>query len=277
MTSSLKLSFSVLIASVATLLSLSGCSAQPPKGATIQIQGPANDTVQWTALQSFNPPSCSCLPGSFTGACADGGVTSLPSPPISQVVDDSVVQAFSNAGPTPCMAAPTSIPECPNPTSPFTVACNPTNTAAAQGNVRITGTELKICDNSRDGGGITGGACGSTYPFGRTFCDSGGVSLTFDGQTVKATYGCSSTASKLGFQLAQAIVQNATLGSLFVSAANGPVAYVNAINTGTQYDYPWTSSATCSTTGPVYQFYGYCSFSVGLSPAASLASPSQPQ
>ena len=188
-------------------------------------------------------------------------------------MDDSAIQTISTTGPTPCMGVPVNIPECPNPTSPFTVPCNPTNTAAAQGQIKVSGRDLKVCVSKE---GTTGGACPSGFP-GSTVCDTGTVSVTFDGQTASAAYGCNSTPFTLGFQLAQSIVQNGTLGNQFVSAANGPLAYVNAINTGTQYDYSWTSSTSCSQTSRVYQFYGQCSFSAGLSPAASLMSPAGPQ
>ena len=92
-----------------------------------------------------------------------------------------------------------------------------------------------------------------------------------NGQTVSTSLTCASTAFSVAFQLAQAIEQNSTLGSQLMSAANGPLIYVNAVNTGTQYNYPWTSSASCSSV--ILGFYGQCSFSAGISPAASLASP----
>lgn len=274
MTTLLKVRYlATLVATALTVLVFAGCSPSPPKGATIVISGPANDTVQWTALQSGNPAQCSCLAGNFTGACANGGVVTLPagtngqaqSPPISPVVDDSAVVAFSNAGPTSCMGPPINIPECPNPTSPFTVPCNALNPSGAAGQVTVSGSEEIICFSHQ---GISQGACPSGFP-GTTICDTGTVSVTINGQTVSTQLSCTSTRSSVAFQLAQAIDQNATLGSQFISAPNGPISSVHALNSGTQYNYPWTSSASCSNRAA--QWYGQCSFSAGLSPATSLA------
>ncbi len=248
---------------------LVGCSPQPPKGATMVIQGPSNDTVSWTAIQNPLSPSCSCP----SNICQSGGTVPLPvgtngqaqSPAISPVVDDSTVETLGSS-PTPCMGGGF-IPQCPNPTTPEPVTCNAMNLSAAGGQVTVTGHEEVICFSHQ---GISEGACPSGFP-GTTICDTGTVSVTMNGQTVSTQLSCTSTAFSVAFQLAQAIKQNSALGSQLMSAANGPLIYVNAVNTGTQYNYPWTSSASCSNRAA--QYYGQCSFSAGLSPAASLASP----
>ena len=260
-----------------------GClGPQTPSGASIVIQGPANDTVQWSATQVPNPQACSCTAGNFTGACIDGGIQPLGSgplqsdglvngPEINKVVDDSVIQTFSNAGPTPCMSGPQSIPACPpNPGGqPIIVSCTPTNTAAAQGRATITGAEdstsYQKCTRW-----LAGGDCANWETI--DVDNSGVVSLTLNGQTVSVTYGSGSTPFSLGVALAIAMNQNSTLASQLMSAPNGPVVYVNAINTGTQYDYPWTTSCTYNS-----KYFSDCSFSIVLSPSASLASPSGPQ
>ncbi len=272
MMKTLKWDYRALFTALAlTFVLLGGCSAQPPKGATMVIQGPANDTVSWTAIQNPLSPSCSCP----SNICQGGGTVTLPvgtngqaqSPLISPVVDDSVVETVGS-NPTPCMGAGF-IPECPNPTTPEPVTCNALNLSAAGGQVTVSGSEEKYCHgNTRSS--LTAGACptGST---GTTACDTGTVSLTMNGQTVSTSLTCASTGFSVAFQLAQAIGKNATLASDLISAANGPLIYVNAVNTGTQYNYPWTSSNSCSSV--ILSLYGQCSFSAGLSPAASLASP----
>lgn len=256
----------VFVAFALTFLSLSGCAHQSPSGATMVIQGPANDTVSWTAIQNPLSPSCSCP----SNLCKSGGTVTLPvgangqaqSPPISPVVDDSVVEILGSS-PTPCMGGGF-IPECPNPTTPEPVTCNAMNLSAAGGNVTVAGRERSVCRDRF--GHLTSPPCND--PDSTEIFNAGTVSVTFDGQTVSAPYNQGSTAFNVAFQLSQAIEQNSTLGSQLMSAANGPLIYVNAINSGTQYDYPWTSSCTYLT-----RYFSQCSFSAGLSPAASLASP----
>lgn len=273
----LKRDYSGLFAAFALIVfALGGCSsAQPPQGAQIIIQGPANDTVQWTATQIAPAPGCSCPPGT----CLTGGFTPIPSGPfqanglvdspnIGQVVDDSVVQGLSTAGPAPCMISispPTSIPQCPSPVSPFLVVCTPTNGAAAKGQATVTGAEDSM-DYQKCTKWFAGGDCQNWETI--TVYNHGVVSLTLNGQTVSLSYDEGSTAFSLGFALARAIQQNSTLASQLISAPNGPLVYVNAINTGTQYDYPWTTSCTYDRT-----HFGACSFRISLSPSASLVSP----
>lgn len=253
--------------------------AQTPPGATIIIHGPANDQVDFTAMQVPSVPSCTCLakekPG---GSCTTFGSPTLPSgpldpdgfvdtPPIPKVADDSQLTGFSNAGPTPCMIPSTSILACP--TAAITVTCSATNTAAAQGHATVAGAEdtttYQKCTRW-----LAGGDCANWETI--DVDNSGVVSLTLNGQTVSVTYGSGSTPFSLGVALAIAMNQNSTLASQLMSAPNGPVVYVNAINTGTQYDYPWTTSCTYNS-----KYFSACSFSIALSPSASLTSPSAPQ
>jgi len=246
---------------------LSGCfGPQTPPGDTITIEAPPNDTVTWQA----EPTNTACCPAP---QCASGGLANVPSSPIgpnglvtvgtfTHQEDDTAYTITSTLNsPTPCLGISNTVACATN----FTLSCTAQPSNAATGQVTVSGSEEVICFSHQ---GISEGACPSGFP-GTTICDTGTVSVTINGQMVSTQLTCSSTAVSVAFQLAQAIDQNATLGSQFISAPNGPLTYVHALNSGTQYNYPWTSSASCSNRAA--QYYGQCSFSAGLSPAASLS------
>lgn len=129
------------------------------------------------------------------------------------------------------------------------------------------GSDDAICYHSRTD--IQSGPCtGPPGSGGKTIYNAGTVSVTFEGQTISARYGQTSSALGLSTQMALALYENSVLSSQFVSAANGSVGIVHALNTGTQYDYSWTSSCSYDTL-----YFNSCSFTVGLSPTGSLQSP----
>jgi|SRR5579872_4954368 len=244
-----------------TVLLISGCGSQTPPGDTITIQAPPNDAVTWAAV----PTNTACCP---TPQCASGGLANVASGPVgpdglvtvgtfTHQEDDTAYTITSTLNsPTPCLGV-SNVIAC---ATVFTLACNPQPTNAAAGQMTVSGQGDAVCYHSRTD--IQSGPCSGSD--GKTIYNSGTVSVTFDGQTVNARYGQTSTPVGLASQLAMALDQNSVLGSQFISAANGPVGLVHALNVGTQYDYSWTSSCSYNTI-----YFHWCSFTVGLSPAGS--------
>lgn len=249
-----------LLAAVFFLYLLSG-GCQHPAGEIITVEAPANDTVTYQAA----PGNASC----FTGF--DARVINMPSGPLNS--DGLVTEGpfTGNTDDTPYTIASTlNAPTACFGSSPvvacgavITLKCNPVPSGAAQGTVTVSGEDDVICFHSTTD--IQSGPC--TNNNGKTIYNTGTVPVTFNGQTVSARYGQTSTSVGLATQLALALDANSVLSGEFISAANGPVAIIHALNTGTQYDYSWTSSCT-------YQrvYFHACSFTAGLSPAGSLAS-----
>lgn len=252
--------------SLASLLILpllgTGCQQQPA-GELITIQAPGSDTVAYQAA----PTNAACYFGNNAGLVnmpPGNGLTEVG--PISGNTDDTnYTVASTTDSPTPCYGVSTNTPSCG---AVITLTCNPTPTNAAQGTFTVSGgPDDAVCYYSRTD--IQDGPCpGPPGSGGKTIYNSGTVSVTFDGQTISATYGQTSTALGLATQMAVALYQNSVLSSQFVSAANGSVGIVHALNSGTQYDYAWTSSCSYNTL-----YFHWCSFTVGLSPAGSLQSP----
>lgn len=243
--------------------------AHPPRD-TLTVQAPANDTVSWAAGPTYSACCSSCKKIGVSVA-HDGPPGSMQTvlPATSGWEDDTNWSVVSTTdSPTQCFGLTNVQPGCEQN---LTLTCNSVSPGAAQGNVNVTGREEAICYSHE---GIREGACPSGFP-GATICDGGTVSVTINGQTASAQLSCASTRVSVAFQLAQAIDRNATLGSVLISANNGSIAYVSALNTGTQYDYQWTTNVSCANRAA--EWYGHCSFAATLSPAASLASPPQPQ
>lgn len=254
------------VCSLAVLLILpvigSGCGGQQSAGEIITIQAPGSDTVAYQAVLGNTP----CYQGN------DGGIVNMPPGPgltevgpISGNTDDTPYTIASTTdSPTACYGQ-SNVVQCG---AVITLTCNPVPSNAAQGTFTVSGgQDDAVCYYSRTD--IQSGPCpGPPGSGGKTIYNSGTVSVTFDGQTISARYGQTSTALGLAGQMALALYQNSVLSSQFVSAANGSVGIVHALNSGTQYDYAWTSSCSYNTL-----YFHWCSFTVGLSPAGSLQSP----
>jgi hypothetical protein len=122
----------------------------------------------------------------------------------------------------------------------------------AGGNASVTGQEQVITLTVR----------GRT----ETIYDHGTVSVTLYGQTISAGYSQYSTLDGIADELAMSAASNSTItGQFAVTALEGGLT-IEALNGGTQYDYPWSTSCTHAPE------FSYCSFSVTLHPASSLAS-----
>lgn len=266
-----------LLVSSIVLFFLAGCNflgPQTPQGATIEVQGPPNDTVQFNGVQ--NGPnvlsSCACTNCGTIGTVlipsAAGSNGLAVSAPVAHVADGASYNLASLAGPTPCMGGPQAVVACPPPNSPIVLNCNALPANGAAGQMTISGAEEEYCSSRDPSLNLQPGPCpaGSNSD---TICDVGTVSITVNGHTVSATLDCNSNPRTVAFQLATALDQDSTLGPQFVSASQGPVSYVRALNSGSQYNYPWTSSSSCSSR--ILFVFGQCSFSAGLSPASSLS------
>lgn len=249
-------------------IGVGGCTNTGQSGETITVEAPPNDSVTWAAA----PTLTACCPAP---QCAVGGLANIPAGPVganglvtegpfSGFEDDTPYSIVSTtSSPTPCIGV-SNVVACG---TVITLTCNAMPTNGAAGQITVSGSEEEYCrshDSSLNGrpGPCPAGA-------GTTVCDVGAVSLTVDGHTVSAALSCASTARSVAFELALALDQDATLGTQFKAASAGPVAYVRAVNGGSQYNYSWTSSNSCSST--ILSIFGKCSFSAGLSPAGALA------
>ncbi len=253
-----------------------GCGQSPP-GDTITVYAPPNDTVSWAAAPTLE----ACCP---YGTCKNTDAAVVPSGPVGSdgLVDLGAFQHFvdytnytiasvtvgNTPSPTTCMGYTNLTVGC---AQVFSLRCEPVPSDAAQGTVTVSGQEDVECWYSSTD--IQPGPCpGPPGSGGKQVYNSGTVSVTFDGQTVSAGYNENSTATGaagLATELALGIDENPTLSSQFSSAANGDISLVHGVNTGTQYDYSWTSSCTYNRV-----YFKSCSFTAGLSPAGSLSSPS---
>jgi hypothetical protein len=247
---------------------LGGClGSSTPPGDTITIEAPANDTVAWQAAPTLDAccPSPQCASAGVATGSGNAGANGLVTiGTFSNMEDDTSYTIVSIGGPTPCSGFSNVIACEAN----FTLVCNAEPANSAAGHIQVTGSEEMYCRSHDSSLNDQPGAC----PAGSdsdTVCDTGGVSLTINGQTVSVSLSCASTPLSVASALAIALDENATLGTQFVAAANGPIAYVHALNAGSQYNYSWTSSSGCSAT--IMSIFGQCSFTAGLSPAGALS------
>lgn len=237
-----------------------GCH-QGPAGEIITVEGPANDTVVVQAA----PTNTACFVGN------SAAVINLPSGPVQSngfvtvgpfngFTDDTAYTIASSANsPTPCIGV-SNVVACG---AVITLSCNAMALGGAQGTFTVSGQDDAVCYVSTTN--IQSGPCAPGQP-GKTIYNTGTVSVTFNGQTISATYSQTSTPLALATKMALALNQNSVLSSEFAAGADGSVGIVRALNSGSQYDYPWTSSCTYNT-----HYFSWCSFTVGLSPSSSLA------
>ena len=165
----------------------------------------------------------------------------------SYTVNDFVKQGYGE-----CSGTSQPVTSCPAPGYQVTLNCAPTAVGGAGGNASVTGQEQVITLTVR----------GRT----ETIYDHGTVSVTLYGQTISAGYSQYSTLDGIADELAMSAASNSTItGQFAVTALEGGLT-IEALNGGTQYDYPWSTSCTHAPE------FSYCSFSVTLHPASSLAS-----
>jgi hypothetical protein len=244
--------------SLIAALALAGCSGSSSctAGVTLDITGPPYDTVVclWNPVPP-NEPRCDSCSGDTRGGVvqlnASGEAVVSAAAAVGTENNSYTVNDFIPQGDGECSGTVAAPYGCPAPSAKFSLPCTRTAVGGAGGNMMVVGDEQSMT--------IYGGAVN------RTIYDNGTVSVTLDGQTVSAAYGESSTGYSIAEQLAGAVANNSTLSGQFaVTALEGDVR-IEALNGGTQYNYPWSTSCTHA---PEFSF---CSFSVTLQPANSLA------
>ena len=105
-------------------------------------------------------------------------------------------------------------------------------------------------------------------PHYMTVYNTGSVSLTINGQTVTVPVNVGASPLGVAFALANAIAQNATLHSQCLAVSVGSKLYLKTVNSGTQYQYPWSTSCTYNS-----QYFSSCGISATLAPSGSLTVP----
>lgn len=258
----------VFSGTVLLLCIIFGCnnpfSPQTTQGNALQITGPANIPVVWNAVnvEENDPGESSCCP-----TCSNSGSVPLDATghaTVTQVLDGNGTSYEVMAVDGSCMGTTPQGQGCQNPD--VSLFCAPVPPTSAQGTISVGGANTCKTENVRqrvdDGGQIVW----VTEP--ETVCNGGTVSVIIDGQTVSAGYGQGSTPSQVAFGLATAIDSNSVLDSQIIAVATGAVVHFKALNTGSQYAFPWQTSCTYSHT-----YFTACDFQANPSPQASMTIP----
>lgn len=258
--SKMKMKMKILLSFGFCSLVAAGCQSQSG-GQALNISGPANDTLLWTA--AVLPPGIGPLNNPCCPTCKNVGtvqINSAGSPvEVTGVEDDA---AYTVVDTTPSVAACMGFnqqQECGSNTVPLQLQCSLLPVGAPAGTIDVSGfvgsMQIQIPPKSP--------------PHFMTVWNTGSVSLTMDGQTITVPVNVGMTAAQVVQGLTVAFDRNSTLFSNLIAGNEGTRLVIRARNAGSQYNYSWQTSCTYNT-----QYFSSCAMTVVLAPTGQITAPS---
>ncbi len=99
-------------------------------------------------------------------------------------------------------------------------------------------------------------------------CDVTTIAINIDGDTVSSTASPGSTGSSVVLDLSVQINKHPVISQKVSSVASGNTIFVQSLQGGVQYSYPWQASCTYT-----QDYFSGCAMSAQVSPIATLALP----